>query len=364
MHGSTGPATTSQTSSSLTATSEPSGCEADCGDAGETGASAPGESTDVPVSDAGPWGDAATGDRDDADAATACTEALDCGTSQPGVSTSDGVTSGTDTASSTSSSGDDDSSEPVFDECPEQEQQVERGSCGCGFEPTPACETLASHLVHRYTFDGTGTTLLDTVGGVSGEIHNCELTGTSQLELSGDDCHAALPQGSISGLTDATFEFWVRWDGGEDDQRIFNFGAPGEGIRSPSSFISLSPLAGNRRALSVTYLADPDGDSATLRGDGALATGRVEHVAVVVDSTGGRLVLYRAGQWDAEMNSAQNLRELQDEKVWLGRALYSSYPYFRGAILEFRIYDTALSDAELSQSALLGPDAQVTQSTP
>jgi hypothetical protein len=351
----TSPTTVSATSSAQATTHEPSSCAkgTTCFDATQTVAPTTGPVTSVLTNaDAGALEDAATG-ANDGDAATTCEQPLGC------EATSTEHPSSSGSSANTSEPTSDETTIPPPDECPDHDDQLVRGSCGCGFEPSPSCETLVTHLAHRYTFDGTGKQLLDVVGAASGEIHNCELTGTSALEFDGNECYVELPSGLLSAFTDATLELWLRWDGGDADQRIFNFGTPASSGRTPESYISLSPRSGNRDVMTLSYLADPQDPSQTLRADDPVQTGDLQHVAVVIDSTQTRLSLYSGGQWVTSTDTSQDLRELQDRMVWLGRALYSDYPYFDGALLEFRIYDTALGEVELAQSALLGPDASL-----
>jgi hypothetical protein len=44
---------------------------------------------------------------------------------------------------------------------------------------------------------------------------------------------------------------------------------------------------------------------------------------------------------------------------WLGRSQFSPDPFFNGSINEFRIYDQALSGAEVAASFAAGPDTIV-----
>lgn len=363
------PSNTVQTSEPFISTDEPSDCDGGTGcnnsepanDSGQTlGPSSEtisSETIDVVEGDAGDPEttadvDAAPSD-DTGEMSTTC--GLDCATSS-WVVTSTIVTTTSEPTSSDTTVPEETSTEPA-DECPDDDDQAVQGSCGCGFAPSVDCETLADHLVHRYTFDGTGTQLTDIVGDAHGNLHNCELTDTSQLEFDGEGCYVALPSGMLSAYSDATLEIWVRWHGGDSNQRIFNFGTQENEGDTPSSYISLSPRAGNDDALTLSYLADPDDSSESLRTDYALDTGSVQHLAVVVDSTFGYLSLYQGDQLQTDNETDQNLADLEDSSVWLGRALYSDYPYFRGELLEFRIYDTALGDSELAQSDELGPDA-------
>src|SRR5258708_6422958 len=49
---------------------------------------------------------------------------------------------------------------------------------GC---PNPTACSLRAALIHRYMFDGTGTTATDSIGTANGTVMNTTLTGTGSL---------------------------------------------------------------------------------------------------------------------------------------------------------------------------------------
>jgi hypothetical protein len=80
-------------------------------------------------------------------------------------------------------------------------------------------------------------------------------------------------------------------------------------------------------------------------------------IAVVVDATKQQLRLYAAGE-PLGTGVAPSLARLSDENDWLGRSQWVQDIYFlRGTYDEFRIYDVALSDAELAALEAAGPNA-------
>lgn len=246
-------------------------------------------------------------------------------------------------------------SEP--DECPDVPEQILRGLCGCGFAPDETCAILEAGIKHRYSFFSKGTAVEDVVGGAHGTLVGTQLDGSGILELDGATTHVQLPSGIISALTSATFEAWLRWDGGGASQRIFNFGTPSSSDGAPSSFISVSPNSSSSDNMNVSYRADRRRSAETLRSNSVLPTGSLQHVAVVVDGANDRLSLYLQGELIAIDETDHDLTQLEDSVNWLARPLYSGYPYLRGALHEFRIYDVALTSDELKKSYELGPGA-------
>ncbi len=246
-------------------------------------------------------------------------------------------------------------SEAAGDECPEHPEQALRGSCGCGFEPDEACVVLAASLAHRYSFEGTGTTAVDEVAGADGELHNTELTGAGLLELDGDSAYVELPPHMMSVFSEASFELWIRWDGGDENQRLINFGTLKEDGSVPPTFLSFTPRNGSNELSVGIRSSQREAQymdvSTPLRRDG------VRHLTIVFDDVEERMTLYMDGERIARKYTEHSLTRLEDGTNWLGRALYSAYPYFAGAILEFRIHDIALNDDQVQMSEQLGPDA-------
>src|SRR5437868_15326311 len=72
-----------------------------------------------------------------------------------------------------------------------------------------------SGLVHRYSFDGVGMTVVDSIGSADGTVVGAALTGQGTLSLVGstgaDAQYVILPSRLLRDLHDATFEAWINW---------------------------------------------------------------------------------------------------------------------------------------------------------
>lgn len=216
------------------------------------------------------------------------------------------------------------------------------------------CNELRRQLVHRYSFGGSGTTARDTLSGADGNVVETELDDTGRLKLDGGGAHVQLPSGIISALDSATFEMWVLWEGGDTNQRLFNFGRlPARGD-APNSYLSLSP-SGSDGTLQVALRSSMAG-SRSFATDIHFATGRTQHVALAIDADAGELLLYLDGELIASETTPHELGSLTDEANFLGRPLYDGYPHFHGELDEFRIYATALGLEQVRRSGQLGPD--------
>ncbi len=257
---------------------------------------------------------------------------------------------------------------------------VGSGGALCASSPA-SCEALRGALVHRYRFDGTGTTVTDSVGGADGTVRGgATLSGDGELSLVGGTTYQPdyvdLPNGIVSALADATFETWIVWNGGQPWQRVFDFG---DAMYLTCVYNGTSAPEGQPGACGRTYLyliASTDADEGSvirtafmkqpgehpddrqaLNGPRA-PTQAVLHLAVVVDDTQDRIQLYLDGAPQGTMAFYDQLSDLRDINNWLGRSQFADDAAngFDGTYLEFRIYGAALSADELETSYVEGPD--------
>lgn len=247
----------------------------------------------------------------------------------------------------------------VIDMCPSDSNKTEPGECGCGVDETnaAACSALRAALRHRYRFAGTGTVVTDDAADADGTVFNATLDGSSSLTLAGGTSneHVELPDGIISALTDATFEAWVTWQGGAGWQRIFDFG--NANASTGDTYVFVTPQrAGGAAAMRATFSLSSSATEVFVDGPAALSTGSVRHVVLVVDDRVD-MRLYVDGVLQSSVaNTTRSLSDLTDTQNWLGRSHFSVDPEFAGTFHEFRIYDSALSAAQVSASFTLGAD--------
>jgi hypothetical protein len=237
-------------------------------------------------------------------------------------------------------------------------------SAGADTSTNGGCDAsgISAALAHRYSFDRSGTRVLDSIGAAAGTLFGTQLTGSGSLDLAASGTYADLPNGILSSLTNATIEAWVTWKGWSAGQHIFDFGdtslAP-EGRQGwGDTYLALTPKAENTLGvLRAIYSLDGSNDEATVGGSSALELGVMTHVAVVFDHAGGALSLYRNGVREGSVAIRGSLSLIDDRNNWLGRSQFSRDPGFEGSIDEFRIYDAALDDCLLRLSYALGPQA-------
>ncbi len=228
---------------------------------------------------------------------------------------------------------------------------------------------LASSLIHRYSFAGEGTIVLDSKGAAHGQLIGTKLLGTGVLPLAGVRTgeYVNLPNGIVSGLHDATFEAWLTWNGGGSWQRIFDFGGSTSGEDMPAGgssylFLTTSSALDTVRmlppSLRVVYSQNGIGDEDLCYSSVPFPIGIATHVAVVIDPTAKTMSLYQDGALLSECPLKRPLSAIDDVNNWLGHSNFVADEDLSASYDEFRIYAAALSATEISDSFAAGPDAK------
>ena len=255
---------------------------------------------------------------------------------------------------------------------------------------------LAQTPVNRYSFDeptdGPKTTVTDSIGGAHGEVIvedegnfgyvNGELDLSSNIgERSNeifDDAYVDLPNGVItaavnSGTSGAiSLEWWATVTETHTWSRFGDFGSSNEGEDTSvngnqSEYILVTPNSGRfGNGLEITNHPASNAAEPNVGVQGPFELDEEAHVVAIYDHTdkefgdNGTMHLYLDGeiQGSNEIHEDVNLNEMVDDNNWLGRSQWND-PLFVGRFNEFRIYDVALSEAEVDASFKAGPDAEI-----
>jgi hypothetical protein len=212
--------------------------------------------------------------------------------------------------------------------------------------------------VHRYSFSGSGTTASDSVGIADGTVDGTTLSGTGAVQC-GTDRYVDLPNDVLGGITDITFEAWVRR--GTDNsawQRIFDFGnsdsgtegTPGNGTSYLFLTTRSSSSAGNAVRLAFRPTGGTFADEVLVTGTAPLPLDAPSHVVGIFDDTGDKMVLYVDGVRIGTTPWTGALSDVELINNWLGRSQFSLDAAFDGTIDEFRIYDEVLDAKQVQYS--------------
>jgi hypothetical protein len=241
-----------------------------------------------------------------------------------------------------------------------------------GSDAGPAADTtqLEPGLVLYYSFDeGAGAVAGDAVHpGDVGVIHGgaswtegkfgtaLSLEGSAAATL--DPQYVELPGGVLQDLEETSIVAWVRWEGGPQWQRIFDFGsdtnrsffmtpyapdAPGTPDAGGALDLGLVAVRPSVEGLSQVHLQIQP----------SLPVAEWTHLTVTWSAAA--LVVYLNGQaiaktprepWAPAPGAGPvSLGEIPN--AYIGRSLSAEDDYFAGSIDDFRIYDRALTQAEV-----------------
>ncbi len=210
---------------------------------------------------------------------------------------------------------------------------------------TPVDPTTSA-LVLLYAMEGN---VQDTSGkGNNGTVSGAPVYGAGPkgygqaLTFDGLNDYVNVPIGTLlSTLSNITVASWINWSGtGGGWQRVWDFGTgttnymfltPAQGTTGPMTFAIRTTAVAERRVPASS----------------SLPTGW-HHVAVVVNSATMTADMYL----DGAVVSSRSVTVLPKDlgvtnQNWIGRSQFTADAFFTGAVDDFRIYNRALSTAEI-----------------
>ena len=164
------------------------------------------------------------------------------------------------------------------------------------------------------------------------------------LLLDGKGGHVALPADVLAQTSDFTIAVWVYWNAAATNTRIFDFGT------SDIAYMALIPRDGGGKLRFTATRSHYFGEQSIVSSS-ALPTGRWVHVAVKLTGDVGKLYVdgVQVGEGSGIVITPFQLGDTPN--AWLGRSQYGSDPSFNGLLQDLRIYNGALSNAEIAALA-------------
>jgi hypothetical protein len=215
-------------------------------------------------------------------------------------------------------------------------------------------------LTHRYSFTADAS---DSVGTASGTLNGGATIVGNALVLNGVNGFVSLPTSLVSNYASMTIETWVTDNGSGNWARIFDFGnntggAGAQGTGTEYMFLSLPAGSGNLRG---AYTVAGNGAEQIMQwpNGGRPPVGHETHIVWATDGNTSLGTLYAdnvlvASNIDMTLTPAAIGATLND---WIGRSQWTGDAYFNGSFDEFRIYNFALSVAQVQNDFQLGPNA-------
>ncbi|WP_460072116.1 family 43 glycosylhydrolase [Streptomyces sp. YKOK-I1] len=214
---------------------------------------------------------------------------------------------------------------------------------------------VPADLLLHYGFDETsGNIAVDSSGhGYHGTYVRTPAFGTGvsggSFSMSGasDSPYVKIPNGVLKNADSVTVSTYAKWKGGSSWQWLFGLGP------DSNKYLFASPSNGSSKLYSAITKASWSAESKLTAGS-QLTAGEWRHVTVTLDGSTGTMVLYVDGIEAARATGVTiKPSELydadKDYSGYIGRSLYAADPYFGGEVDDFRIYDRALSAAEVME---------------
>ncbi|WP_406322466.1 family 43 glycosylhydrolase [Streptomyces sp. NBC_00519] len=213
---------------------------------------------------------------------------------------------------------------------------------------------VPADLLLHYDFDETGGNIaVDSSGhGYHGTYVGTPAFGTGvkggSFKMSGDtgSPYVKVPGGVLKGADSVTVSTYAKWKGGSSFQWLFGLGPDSD------KYLFATPSNGGNSLYSAITKASWSAESKVTAGS-QLTPGQWRHVTVTLDGATGTMVLYVEGVEAARTTTTIKPSDLYDANKdysgYIGRSLYAADPYFGGEVDDFRIYDRALSAAEVME---------------
>jgi len=203
------------------------------------------------------------------------------------------------------------------------------------------CDQTSGSTLFDASGNGRNASLLTETGGSGGSSFNAGKAGNALSLVKGNKGYASIPQAVLAGATEMTIATWVYLNVSVDWQRLWDFSS------DTNVYMFLTPRNGATQKLRFAMTVNGYFNEQVVDGAAELPANTWKHTAVVWGSGG--VLLYIDGQLVA---SATGFSQLPSEltntsKNYIGKSQYSSDPYLDGNVDDFRVYNRALSAAEI-----------------
>ena len=223
------------------------------------------------------------------------------------------------------------------------------------FKTVPSIPVTDPNLVGWWKLDevcGDSATVLDSSGNgyhgtFVGDVRYVFGSDGDALEFDGRDDYVELPIGTVIGsLTNSTFAIWLDSQPGGSWVRAFDFSTD-----DPSVYMCLGPRWWFMDDMYFAITTEGEANQSLVQPVGFDIETGWHHVAVTIDADRETMVLYYDGEELARNDQAplspSDLGETTNN--WLGRSHIEDDSYYLGSMDDFRIYNYALTRAEIQK---------------
>ncbi len=217
--------------------------------------------------------------------------------------------------------------------------------------------TYAPVLVNRYSFhDAPGsTTAVDSVGGWNGTVFNGgTFTGTNLELLGGSIQYVQLPPGILSNYTAVTVDMWCDFPTQLPvNCMLYAFGNTDTNSGLGYDYIFCAPQGGR---IAITGVDPGYAAEQGCGGAGDLSFAQNIHLTSVYDPPAHLEQWYTNGVLVSQNTNVTTAFQYVESTInYLGHSVYTGDPHEDVNFNEVRIYNGALSPADIARSQTLGP---------
>jgi hypothetical protein len=206
-------------------------------------------------------------------------------------------------------------------------------------------------MISRYSFTADAN---DSAGAHNGKLKGTAVIADGKLKLDGGGW-AELPGGMVTQLNCAAVETWFSYQNNGNWVRVFDFGNTNkEGLGANCWYFTPKYSKGSRTTFSNT---DPGYKYEETIDNKPLPENVPIYVVVIFDSASKKARLYVNAVLIGEKNLTVKLSDIGTEHLYLGKSSYNSDGLLKGAIDEFRIYNSPLTDLQILLNYQTGPDS-------
>ena len=161
------------------------------------------------------------------------------------------------------------------------------------------------------------------------------------LHLNGDSAYIELSPDIFKGLDEMTVEMWVKWKEYRDFSQPFGFG-------STDNIIAVNNESIQRHLQFFIY---KNGELHLNKFDYLIYNNRWMHIAMIVDRQSMKFILNGRQLIRKAVNTdLRNIFNNADAKFYIGKSQWEVNKYFKGSIDEFRVWDYARSEKQISDN--------------
>jgi len=212
--------------------------------------------------------------------------------------------------------------------------------CSSVTETNVSVDNTATHdifgdgsAVATYNLDGNANDLGGTYNGIATNIAYSAGKYGQGAVFNGSSSYIDLG----SQMTNAyySFSFWADWNGVNQWERILDFGES-----NGSSWQTLIARSGN-----TNQLCYRNGNNDIFSNNNCIINGELHHYAVV--QNGGTIKFYRDGNLFSTTSTSETPQQHSRSHCYIGKSNWNE-PFYKGRIDQMRIFNRALTQAEVT----------------